>query len=132
MAGLFLVQLEELLLAIRGLPDRGRVVLLAPPLRPWPSSGDASTWPGPQRSTAARVATTSAVTAAASSRASRQGSALKGHHKERARLGRTPVVGCDCCCDCCCVVVVVVLLCVGVGCFRHDHHAASLCQPTGA
>ena len=52
-------------------PELGRVVHLAdpPPPRPWPSSvpvglSGESTWPGPQRWTAARVATTSAVVAA--------------------------------------------------------------------
>ena len=57
-----------------GLLDRRRVVssfCTFPPPRPWPSSGavrcGAGTWPGPQRSTAARVATTSAVVAAAAS-----------------------------------------------------------------
>ena len=50
--------------------ERGRAVHLeTPPPRPWPSSvpvglSGVTTWPGPQRSTAARVATTSAIVAA--------------------------------------------------------------------
>ena len=68
-AGLFFVQAEELRLGRRSLPDLGRVVQLAL-LLPGPdlllSSGEvvATTWPGPQRSTAAHVATMSAVVAA--------------------------------------------------------------------
>ena len=52
----------------RGASGTSRVLQLEPPPRPWPSSGavrcGAETWPWPQRSTAACVATTSAVVAA--------------------------------------------------------------------
>ena len=69
-AKLFVVQTEEHRQGRRSRPELGRVLRSSrsPPPRQWPSfvlvRSGATTWPGPQRSTAAHVATTSAVVAA--------------------------------------------------------------------
>ena len=74
--------------------------------RPWPSSvlvrSGATTWPGPQRSTAAHVATMSAVVAACDAEQLRSWAARLGPFH---RCKHTPCgYGCCCCCChyCCC------------------------------
>ena len=102
-AGLFFVEAEELRLK-RSLPDLGRVVQLALilsgpglPSVPVGLSG-VTTWPGPQRSTDARVATTSAVVAACDAEQrswpAPLGSIVNKCHKKKGTLG----INACCCC----------------------------------
>ena len=75
----------------------------------------ATMWPGPQRSTAAHVATMSAVVAASdavqrSSRAARWGPFHRCKHKKRGTLES------DACVVVCCVLCVVRCVCCGCGC----------------
>ena len=95
-----------------GVPDRGRVVQLVPPL---PGTGILLSYslPGPLRRSSAHTATWSGAVALVvdvqhSSRAARWGPCSTGDIKEMGTLGI------DACCCSCCVVVELLLVAVVV------------------
>ena len=108
-AGLFIVEAEELQLGCGVVPDRGRVVHLAPPL---PGNGilltplryGAHSLPRPLRRSSAHVAAMSGAVAASVdvqllNRAARWPSSQKGHHKRNWHAWvRQLVVVVVCCC----------------------------------